>query len=52
MGRKDYNKDLVVVTEIKKIFSKIAAVAVKDEEAITFLRFSFRELIKDLFDLC
>jgi hypothetical protein len=52
MGRKDYDKDLVVMTEIEKIFGKMAAVAVEDEEAITCPRFPFCEPIKDLFDLC
>jgi hypothetical protein len=50
MGRNDHSKDRVVATEIEKIFGKMAAVAVEDEEAITYPRFPFREPIKDLFD--
>jgi hypothetical protein len=38
------------MTEIEKIFGKIAAVAVEDKERITCPRFLFREPIKDLFD--
>jgi hypothetical protein len=38
------------MTEIEKIFSKMAAVAVEDKETITCPRFPFREPIKDLFD--
>jgi hypothetical protein len=48
--RKYHNKDLVVVREIEKFFSKVAAVAVKNKESITCPRFVFCEPIKDLFN--
>jgi hypothetical protein len=34
-GGKDNNKDPVVLTEIEETFCKIAAVAIKDKEAVT-----------------
>jgi hypothetical protein len=50
MGGKDHDKDPVVVTEIKEIFCKMAAVAVEDEEAVTQPRFPLCKSIKDLFN--
>jgi hypothetical protein len=38
------------MTEIEKLFGKMAAVVVEDKEAITCPRFPFREPIKDLFN--
>jgi hypothetical protein len=35
VGEKDYNKDLVIVVVIKKFFSKIATIAVKDKKVVT-----------------
>jgi hypothetical protein len=50
MGGKDHNKDPVVVTEIEKTFCKMAAMTVKDEEAVTQPRFLLCKSIKDLFN--
>jgi hypothetical protein len=35
MGGKDHDKDPVVVALIEKFFSKMAAMAIQDEEAVT-----------------
>ena len=49
MGRKDSRDYLVLIAVVKEIHYYVAIVAVKDQEAVLSLCFSFSEAIEDLF---
>ena len=49
MGRKDSQEYLVLVTVVDEVHRYVAAVAVKDQEALLSLSFGLGEAIKHLF---